>query len=110
MKKSILIGISIFLFSLIASLSDAEEIPKLLVFHSPTCHRCLEAKSELMPQIEVEFKGRILIEYKDITAIENYQFFLSLREKYQVKGPKLDLPLYFLNTRFLGSYGHKTDH
>ena len=108
-KRSILIGISIFLFLLITSLAEAQEIPKLTVFHSPTCHRCIEVKSELMPQIETEFKGRILIEYKDITAIENYQFFLSLREKYQVKDTKLDLPVFFLAGRFLGSDGQIKD-
>lgn len=84
--------------------SSVSGMRKLIVFHSPACHRCIEAKNEVMPEIENEFKGKILIEYRDIADIENYKLMLSLKETYQAKDLG-DLPVFFLDGHFLSSEG-----
>jgi len=83
---------------------QAHENHKLIVFYSPTCHKCIEIKAELMPDIEKEFKGRIQIEYRDITDIENYKLLLSLKEKY---GSKIEntLPVFYFQGHFLNGRG-----
>lgn len=81
-----------------------KEIPKLLVFHSSTCKRCIEVKNEVMPEIEKEFKNRILIEYRDIADIENYKLMLSLKETYNAKDIK-GLPVFYLSGQFLDGNG-----
>jgi cytochrome c biogenesis protein CcdA len=73
---------------------------KLIVFHSPACHRCAEIKNEVMPDIENEFRGSVEIEYRDISDIENYKLLLSLKEKYKSK-IALDLPVLFFEGEFL---------
>ena len=57
-----------------------------------------------MPGIEKEFKGRIQIEYRDITDIENFKLLLSLKEKY---GSKLEntLPVFYFQGHFLNGRG-----
>ncbi len=80
--------------------AQAEESHKLIIFFSPTCHKCVEAKAKIIPGIEKEFKGRISIEYRDISDIENYKFLLSLKEKYRGKISSA-LPVFYFNGKFL---------
>lgn len=81
-----------------------EELPKLTVFYSPSCHRCIQIKNELMPGIEREFAGSLSVEYLDITIMENYKLLLSLEEKYQAK-IKHSWPVFYLEGRFLNGEG-----
>lgn len=81
-----------------------DKLQKLIVFYSPSCHRCIEVKNEVMPEIEKEFKDIIFIEYRDIADIENYKLMLSLKQTYQVKDIK-DLPIFYLAGRFLDGGG-----
>ena len=83
---------------------QAPENHKLIIFYSPNCHKCIETKAQLIPDIEKEFKGRIQIEYRDITDIENYKLLLSLKEKY---GSKLEniLPVFYFQGHFLNGRG-----
>lgn len=76
------------------------KVPKLTVFYSPTCHSCQEAKRDLMPKIEREFGNRIVVEYLDITDLQNYKFMLGLQEKY-LAGEKKILPVFFMGGNFL---------
>jgi thiol-disulfide isomerase/thioredoxin len=78
----------------------AATIPKLIVFFSPGCHKCIEAKNQMMPEIEKEFSGRIDIEYRDVDDIENYKYLLALRERYD-KEIGIDLPVFFFEGKFL---------
>jgi hypothetical protein len=71
-----------------------------MVFYSPSCRECIEAKQTIIPQIENEFKGRVGIEYRDITDIENYRLLLGLKEKYDNK-IKIEVPVFFLEGNFL---------
>ena len=86
--------------SFVYSREDPVTTSELIVFYSPTCHRCIEIKNELMPDIEKMFKGIIKIEYLDTADMENYKVLLSLREKHQ---PKLDivLPVFYSHGSFL---------
>lgn len=82
----------------------ADDAWPLLVFHSPGCHWCEKAKREVLPLVEKEFKGRIRIEYRDLTNINNYSLLLGLKEKYD-KGLKMEIPIFFMNGKFLGAEG-----
>lgn len=85
-------------------LAYSKDIPALLVFHSPSCHKCLQVKKEILPEIERDYKGKIKIEYYDITDIKNYTFMLSLRDKYN-KNLELTLPVFFAVGNFINGNG-----
>ena len=105
-RKSILITI-LFLSSLFVSVyaeDKAAGIPRLIVFFAPGCHKCIEAKSKILPEIEKEFSGEINIEYRDVEDIENYKYLLSLRERYD-KRIGIDLPVFFFEGKFLNGRG-----
>lgn len=76
--------------------------PKLVFFHSLTCHKCIQVKNEVIPEIEKEFLGRIQIDYRDIADIENYKLMLSLKEKYNPQ-QQIEVPLFFFEGKFLAS-------
>src|SRR3989338_2023457 len=105
MYKKIIIGIiSLFLIFCAVDFSLAQEdlksAPTLVLFYSPSCHKCIQVKSELMPQIEKEFKGKILIEYRDTSDFENYKLMLGAKERY-AKDLKIVLPVAYIGTHFL---------
>jgi len=82
---------------------DAPGMRKLMVFFSPTCHKCIEVKKELMPAIEKIFKDKIITEYRDISDIENYKLLLSLKEKYSAKDLKIMVPVFLFEGHFLNA-------
>lgn len=73
---------------------------KLLVFYSPSCHKCMEIKAKVLPQLSREYAGRLEIEERDISDVENYKFLLGLKEKYD-RGLDLVVPVIFTDGRFL---------
>ncbi|MFA5199446.1 MAG: hypothetical protein WC442_00850 [Candidatus Omnitrophota bacterium] len=79
---------------------DGQDLPKLVMFHSPSCHRCIELKQNLMPEIESEFKGLVVFEYRDTSDIENYKMLLGLLQKYG-KGVPFEVPIFYFNNKFL---------
>lgn len=83
---------------------QALTLPKLIVFFSPACHRCMQVKREVIPDIEKEFKGKIQIEYRDIADIDNYTLMVSLKEKYK-SGVELEIPVFFFEGKFLNAKG-----
>jgi len=103
LKRPIFIG-SFLIFLAIPALIFCREpslnMPKLTVFYSPTCHKCTAVKNELMPDIEKKFKDKILIEYLDVSDIQNYKLMLGLQERYGVKTKNV-LPVFYLEGRFL---------
>lgn len=103
MKTKIIFIFSLFLFTFLIRVY-ADNMPTLLVFHSPSCHRCLEVKKDILPQIEKEFKDKIRIEYYDITDIKNYALMFGLKEKYK-KDIALDLPVFFINGQLFNGRG-----
>jgi len=94
-----------FVFSVLAySQTQPDENHRLIIFYSFTCHKCIEVKDKLIPDIEKEFKGQIQIEYREITGIENYKLLLSLKEKY---GSKIEniWPVFYFRGHFLNGSG-----
>jgi cytochrome c biogenesis protein CcdA len=87
-----------------AQLAHAEELHKLIVFFSPSCHRCMVTKEKVMPKIEKEFKGMIQIEYRDVTDLNNYKSFLALKDKYNGEF-EFYLPVYFMEGKFINGKG-----
>ena len=96
--------ISLLFLGINFSPAYSEDIPTLLVFYSPTCHRCIKVRQEVMPRIEKEFNGKIRIEYHDIASIKNYISVLGLKEKYK-KDIVLELPVFFINGNMLNGTG-----
>jgi cytochrome c biogenesis protein CcdA len=78
----VILALLSFSFSASAQEESVGKMPHLIVFYSPSCHKCIQVKNKLIPQIEERFKNKISIEYRDIGNIENYRLLLSLREKY----------------------------
>jgi cytochrome c biogenesis protein CcdA len=82
--------------------SFKKDKPHLLFFYSPTCHACHRVIEEIMPQIEKEFSGQIIIEYLDTTDINNYKMMIALKEKYDCK--EAGVPTIFLEGNILVGY------
>lgn len=79
---------------------ESKNLPKLIIFYSPTCHKCIKIKETIIPKIDNEFKDKILIEYRDISNIQDYKFLLGLQEKYKVD-IEMVLPIFFIEGKFL---------
>lgn len=94
-----------------AKISAAEnsELAKLVIFHSPSCYRCIELKQNLMPGIEKEFKDKIIFEYRDISQTENYKTLLGLLQG-NPGGIKFQVPLFYLRGKFLTAEGQLRDN
>jgi hypothetical protein len=99
----------LFISSFAHAKDQAESLPKLIVFYSPGCHNCIHIKNEIMPGIELKFKDKITVEYRDIDDIENYKFMLSLEEKYHAK-PNNVFPIFFFEGHFLNGEGNVKDN
>ena len=96
---------TLLLISVFAYANDkSPSVHKLIVFFSPSCHKCIEAESRIIPEIEKEFAGKIEIEYHDVNDIENYKYLLALREKYKTQ-IEIDLPVFFFEGKFLNGRG-----
>jgi len=108
MRKIFLTAIyffTVFVFTVFAyAQNHSFKNPTLILFYSPDCHQCIKIKNELMPNIEKKFKGRINVEYRDITEIENYKLLLSLQEKYKVKIENV-WPVIYFEGQFLNGQG-----
>jgi len=102
-KKTIIVlifaSVILFFSSTFCSAEKTNVFPELLIFHSPSCHKCIEAKVKVLPLIEKEFRDRVSFVYLDVTEIENYKILLSLKEKYK-QADNLSIPIFFLNGNF----------
>ncbi|MDD5691989.1 MAG: hypothetical protein PHP10_02295 [Candidatus Omnitrophica bacterium] len=81
-----------------------QELPKLLVFFSPGCHRCIEVEKQVMPVIEKEFRGKVSFEYLDVGYPENYKLFLGLQQQ-SGSTVEFHIPVFYIEGRFLNSQG-----
>jgi hypothetical protein len=77
-----------------------ETIPELLIFYSPSCHRCLQIKHEVLPSLETRFKGTVVFRYLDISETDNFKRLVNLQQKH-APDLAIKVPLFFLNGRFL---------
>ncbi len=94
---------SLFLCASAYGREDARK-PKLIVFYSPACHNCTDIKAKILPKIEKEFSGKINIEYRDISDVNNYKLMLAVDEK-QEKKIELTLPVFYFSGRLLNGKG-----
>ncbi len=83
---------------------DKQEMPKLLIFYSPGCHKCIEVETRIIPAIEREFRGQFTFEYLDVGNPENYKLFLGLMQK-SGSTVEFKIPVFYLQGRFLNSQG-----
>lgn len=92
----------LLLFLPLRAQAASPEAPRLFVFYTTGCHRCIEAKEKVIPLIEKEFSGRLVIEYRDIAEIENYKMLLGFAQE---AGVKLDskVPVFYFSGKFLGA-------
>lgn len=80
MKKASIAVVAIFIAIMCLTAVSAEEKPQTLTyFFSPSCHRCIATRANVMPLIESHFKGKVSIEYKDISDVENYKALFGLK-------------------------------
>lgn len=89
--------------------ASKQDLPKLIIFHSPGCHKCVEVKQEVMPAIENEFKGRVIFEYRDVGDTENYKLLLGLLQN-SGANLKFQVPLFYLGNKFLSAEGPLQDN
>jgi MFS family permease len=100
-KRLVFLLIAVLCLVIFVAVAYAKTAPlKLLVFHSPSCVRCLEVKKNDLPEIENRYKARVEIEYYDVTDINNYKFLMGLNEKYK-PNIELTLPIFFIQGKFL---------
>lgn len=83
--------------------------PVLIIFHSPSCHACVEAKQKVLPGIEAEFKDRVIFEYRDTAETDNYKMLLGLLQK-RHQGRQFQVPLFYFNGRILRPDAHLKDN
>lgn len=95
----------VFGLSGLSDRQDDTKNPKLIIFFSPICSRCVEVKSEIMPKIEREYRNRISIEYLDINYTDNYKMLVALEEQNFVELGN-SLPVFYFAGRFLEGTGN----
>jgi len=99
----------ILVLPLKAQAADSSQLAKLIIFHSPSCQKCIQAKQEVMPGIEKEFKDKVIFEYRDVSQLENYKMLLGLLQE-NPGGFKFQVPLFYLEGKFLSAEGQLRDN
>jgi hypothetical protein len=84
--------------------SRAQDAPprkiELIFFHAYSCHECSLVKSEVLPEVEKRFAGKITVQLREIGDIENYKLLVSLKGRYGFTGNTVP-PVMFINGEFL---------
>jgi len=83
---------------------DKQELPKLIIFHSVNCHECIKVKTQIIPSIEKEFRGKVSFVYLDVGELENYKLFLGLKQE-SGSTVAFKVPLFYMEGRFLNNEG-----
>jgi len=108
-KRNLTVLLLILLLPAKILAADNSKLAKLIIFYSPGCHQCIQAKQEVMPGIEKEFKGKIIFEYRDVSQLENYKMLLGLLQG-NPAGLKYQVPLFYLGGKFLSADGQLRDN
>jgi cytochrome c biogenesis protein CcdA len=109
LKLNLILWLLILLFPAKILANNNSQPPKLIIFYSPSCHQCLQAKQEVMPGIEKEFKGKLIFEYRDVSQIEDYKMVLGLLQANK-QSLKFQIPLFYLGGKFLTGEGKLGDN
>jgi hypothetical protein len=82
-KKLIKAFLAVVCFSGVAlAQTENPQKPELDYFFTPTCHVCHEVREKIIPQIEARYKDKLVINFRDISFVENYKILLALKQKY----------------------------
>ena len=95
-----LIAIICGLFLSVSALSQAGVARRLVVFFSPNCHACIQAEKTVIPKVAKEYAGRVEMEFRDITNVENYKFLLSLKAA-RKDTSIIAIPLFYFEGNFM---------
>jgi len=98
--KISVIGIICGLLLAVYVLAQAETVRRLVIFFSPSCHACLEAEKTVIPEVAKEYSGRVKMEFRDITNVDNYKFLLSLKSA-RKDTAALAIPLFYFEGNFM---------
>ncbi len=104
-RKVILLSIFVFLFfglALADNTCSPNKLPELLIFYSESCHSCAAVKKEVMPEIESEFYGKIVVTYLNIADLDNYKKLISLQQEYGDKASNAIPVAYFQKNMLFG--------
>jgi cytochrome c biogenesis protein CcdA len=84
LKKIIKVVLAFSCFSgfAIAAQPPVPQKLELDYFFAPSCHVCHEVKEKIISQIEQKYKGKVLVNFRDISSIENYKLLLALKQNY----------------------------
>ncbi len=74
--------------------------PALIFFYAYSCHECGKVKTEVLPEVEKRFAGRIAVEQREIGDIDNYKLLADLKVRFGYAGTVVS-PLIFCNGEFL---------
>ena len=95
--------------------SNAQEQPaegggkkQLYFFYSPTCKECADARIKTIPVLQSRFGGELEIIQRDISLLENYKFYLSLRQAHPEAALKERWPVFYLEGSFLSAESSET--
>ncbi|MBP7056017.1 MAG: DUF1573 domain-containing protein [Candidatus Omnitrophica bacterium] len=75
--------------------SADDKTDTLIYFFSPSCHRCIATRENVMPYIEERFKGKVSVDYKDISDPENYKLLFSMKRNAKADEQNVFPVLYF---------------
>ncbi len=73
---------------------------KALFFYTPGCHRCAQLKGQLERMAAAVYKGRLAVEYLDVSGIENYKLLVSIQQEKRAND-KFIFPVIYLEGNFL---------
>jgi cytochrome c biogenesis protein CcdA len=62
------------------------------------------SKEKVMPRIEKDFAGRVKVEYRDITDLNHYQSFLTLKDQSR-SAVEFYLPMFYMDGTFINGKG-----
>jgi hypothetical protein len=102
-KKLIKAFLAVVCFSGIAlAQSENPQKPELDYFFTPTCHICHEVREKIIPQIEARYKDKLVINFRDISSIDNYKILLALKQKYAISSDGVVPCAHFAGRLFFG--------
>jgi hypothetical protein len=81
---------------------------QLYFFYSPTCKECADARIKTIPFLQSRFGGELDIIQRDISLLENYKFYLSLRQAHPEAVFKDRWPVFYLGGNFLALESSET--
>jgi cytochrome c biogenesis protein CcdA len=105
MKKLFSVFLLLFFCLPVSLPAQTVSKPRLFVFYSPGCHSCIRIKKEVLPELEREYQGKVVFEYKDIDDIENYKLLAGLQDKYKPEVKQV-FPMFVLGGKFVNGEGN----